>query len=257
VTVFVGLDLAWTPHHESGVCVLDGDSGPIRLSALHTETGTPERFAGVCCDGGADVVAAVDAPLIVEAGRRAERELAAVFGRAKAGAYTASREFLTGMNGLAGPLLAESLASQGFEVAPSKLAVGAAGRYVLEVFPHPAHVELFSLAERLPYKKGRVASRRAAFEAYQGHLRALLAAELPAVLADSRVDWLLSQGALAAGGRELKRVEDQLDALTCAFVAYHCWRYGTEGFRVFGDEATGAIVVPRRMTTSSLAPSSP
>jgi predicted RNase H-like nuclease len=258
VTVFVGLDLAWTPHHESGVCVLAHDSGDVRLVTLGTETATPERFADLCCEGGEDVVVAVDAPLLVSPGRRAERELAVVFGRAKASAYTATIEFLTKMNGLAGPALARLLAERGFETAPSRVAAGAGGRYLLEVFPHPAHVELFALEERLAYKKGRVASRRIAFAAYQAHLGSLLGAELPALLDDERVLDLLSPEALILGGRALKRVEDQLDALTCAFVAYHCWKHGAAGFRVFGDETTGAIVVPRRLpVTSSLAPSSP
>jgi len=257
VTAFVGLDLAWTPHHESGVCVMEGDARGVQLVALHTEIADPATFAALCCRGD-DVVVAVDAPLVVRPGRRAERELAAVFGRAKASAYTASMEFLTKMNGLAGPSLAGLLAASGFEIAPSRLAAQAPGRYVLEVFPHPAHVELFGLGERLAYKKGRLAARRAAFLQYQLHLQGLLAREVPAVLDDTRAQDMLAPAVLEAPARELKRIEDQLDALTCAVVAYHCWKHGSDGFRVFGDEATGAIVVPRVVAATSFpAPTSP
>lgn len=257
MTVFVGLDLAWTPHHESGLCVIEGDASHARLLALEARTGTPEEFAELCCASGSDVVAAVDAPLIVEPGRRAERELATVFGRARASAYTANMAFLTKMNGLAGPNLSRLLVGRGFQACPSRCTARASGRFLFEVFPHPAHVELFALEERLPYKKGRLQARRTAFAAYQGHLRTLLAVEMPEVLADARVAALLSPASLLAAGRALKSVEDQLDALTCAIVAHHCWRHGPEGFRVFGDEATGTIVVPRRMATSFLAPSYP
>lgn len=244
---FIGLDLAWTPHHESGICVIEGAGDEARLQLLAAEVQTPEWFAALCRDAGSDVVAAIDAPLIVEPERRAERKLARVFGKAKAGAYSANLPFLRRMNGLAGPMLAALLRDCGFTLNPSALSMQGSGRFALEVFPHPAHVELFSLEERLPYKKGRIASRREAFASYQAHLRALLTRELPELARDSRVERLLAPEATALGGKALKQVEDQLDALTCAYVAHHCWRFGTDGFRVFGDEATGTITVPRLM----------
>jgi predicted RNase H-like nuclease len=58
-------------------------------------------------------------------------------------------------------------------------------------------------------------------------------------------------------GQALKNLEDRLDALTCAYVAYHCWRHGPDGFQVFGCGEHGCIVVPRAMPTSAPAPSSP
>ncbi|MEO8538241.1 MAG: DUF429 domain-containing protein [bacterium] len=247
MTAFIGLDLAWTAHHESGICVIEGSGADARLKLLAAEIHTPEWFAALCRDAGRDVVAAIDAPLIVQPERRAERELATVFGRAKAGAYSANLPFLTRMNGLAGPNLAALLAEDGFNLNPAHVLARCTGRFALEVFPHPAHVELFSLAERLPYKKGRIALRREGFVIYQDHLRTLLSRELPAIGMDERVQWLLSPEAVVLGGKALKRVEDQLDALTCAYVAHHCWTFGVDGFRVFGDPATGTITVPKLM----------
>ena len=46
-------------------------------------------------------------------------------------------------------------------------------------------------------------------------------------------------------GKALKNLKDRLDALTCAYIAYHCWRNGEAGFGVFGCSAQGCIVVPR------------
>ncbi len=247
MTVFIGLDLAWTPHHESGICVIDGMGVAARLVILAAEVHTPGWFAALCEGAGADVVAAIDAPLIVESGRTAERELATVFGKAKASAYTATVEFLSRMNGMAGPNLALLLNKHGFEFRPSALGERGPGRFALEVFPHPAHVELFSLSERLRYKKGRVAARRVALLEYQGHLRELLSRELPGVARDARVKEMLSPSAVTVRGKALKRFEDQLDAITCAYVAHHCWMFGPKGFRVFGAEASGTIVVPRRI----------
>jgi predicted RNase H-like nuclease len=245
MTVFIGLDLAWTPHHPSGVCILEHDGTGLRLRKLHCSTSSPDCFATMCASFGPDVVVGVDAPLVVEADRRAEAQLARVYGARHAGAYLATIPFLTRMNGLAGPRLAEELRLRGFSLDPAGLAAEARGRFAMEVFPHPAHIELFGLATALKYKKGAVATRKAQLASYQGHLRTLLGAEAPLVLADGRVEAVLAPAALDARGKALKALEDRLDALTCAFVAYHCWRHGPDGFRVFGCGEHGSIVVPQ------------
>jgi pyridoxamine 5'-phosphate oxidase len=46
----------------------------------------------------------------------------------------------------------------------------------------------------------------------------------------------------------LKAVEDQLDALLCAYVAAHWWYWGRERNDVLGNSRTGYIVVPQRRT---------
>lgn len=259
MTVFIGLDLAWTRHRETGVCILDEGDGDevVRLRKLHCSISSPACFATMCASFGPDVVVAVDAPLVVTPGRRAERDLASVFGRFHAGAYSANLTFLTKMNGLAGPHLAEHLHAAGFELDPARLMPGAQGRFAFEAFPHPAHVELFGLSMALKYKKGPLESRRTVFRDFQGHLGALLSAEMQAVAEDPVVQAVLDPSATLVAGRALKNLEDRLDALTCAYVAYHCWRHGPDGFRVFGNGTDGYIVVPRALATSGLAPSSP
>ena len=256
---FIGLDLAWTGHHETGICVLEGDECSTRLVQLDCRIDTPEGFAQFCSGFGGDVVAAIDAPLIVLPGRRAERELGSVFGRFKASAYSANIPFLEGMKGLAGPSLACLLAQRGFQLAPSALTTRAPGRFALEVFPHPAHVVLFGLTERIRYKKGPLAQRRAGLRRYQECLRVLLELEMPGVSAAPELGALLADGAIEVPGRHLKRLEDQLDAVTCAYVAFHCWNHGPERFRVFGSDEDGAIVTPwpLQSATSVRALSSP
>ena len=46
-------------------------------------------------------------------------------------------------------------------------------------------------------------------------------------------------------GRALKAVEDLADAHVCAYVALWWWWHGPTASLVAGDDATGAIVVPR------------
>ena len=248
MTTFVGLDLAWTATHETGVCVLEETSVGVVLRKLHCSISTPECFATMCESFGDDVIVAVDAPLVVEPERRAEAELGREYAKYHAGAYSANMPFLTKMNGLAGPQLAGELQAKGFELNPELLTPNAPGRFAREVFPHPAHVSLFLIPMALKYKKGRVACRRIALAPYQAHLTSLLSRELPLVLAAlevQEVQEVLALCAVEAKGKALKNLEDRLDALTCAYIAYHCWRHGRAGFEVFGCSDHGCIVVPR------------
>lgn len=245
MTTFVGLDLAWTATHETGVCVLEETSGGVVLRKLHCSISSPECFATMCESFGDDVVVAIDAPLVVQPERRAEAELGSVYAKYHAGAYSANIPFLTKMHGLAGPLLAGELQAKGFQLDPELLTARALGRFALEVFPHPAHVSLFRIPMALKYKKGRVACRRIALAHYQAHLTRLLSRELPLVLAALEVQQVLALCAVEAKGKALKNLEDRLDALTCAYIAYHCWRHGRAGFEVFGCSDHGCIVVPR------------
>jgi predicted RNase H-like nuclease len=241
---FIGLDLAWTDHHESGVCVLVGDAEGMELRVLDAFVGTPEGFAALCCSYGPEVVVAVDAPLIVTPERSAEAALAKVFGKYKASAYSANLAFLQKMGGLAGPWLAQELCALGFSVVPSGL-VCRRGPVAVEVYPHAAHIRLFDLLERLPYKKGTLARRKHALRHYQRYLGRLLGGELRGVLEHPELQQLLDRSALDVPGKVLKRLEDKLDAVTCACVAYHLWRHGEAGFELFGSDEHGAIVVPR------------
>ena len=49
----------------------------------------------------------------------------------------------------------------------------------------------------------------------------------------------------------MKAVEDQLDALICAYVAAHWWYWGLERNLVLGDRETGYIVVPTLLPRES------
>jgi predicted RNase H-like nuclease len=255
VTVFVGLDLAWTAHRETGVCVLAERNGELQLERLECRIDSPVGFAEFCAEWGDDVIVAIDAPLVLTPQRRAEAELGRMYSSRHAGAYTATAKFLERMD--AGPQLALRLTSVGFEVMPERFSREATGRWAFEVFPHPAHVELFPLEMALRYKKGRVTLRRAELVRYQGLLSVLLSATAPAAFASDLASEILDAGGTEAKGRALKNLEDRLDALTCALIAYHCWREGPAGFRVFGDGENGYIVVPRVVVTSAPGPTSP
>jgi predicted RNase H-like nuclease len=242
MTVFIGLDLAWTAGRETGVCVIEGRGRGAHLVELGTRIESPRAFASLCERYGPDVAVAVDAPLIVSDARLAEADLGTVFGRFKAGAYSARPAFLAKMRGCAGPATARALRSAGFTLDP--VALANPGRRAFEAYPHAAHIVFFGLPERLAYKKGKVESRRVALREYQHHLRDLLRLLVPGVLYVPAVLDVLEPEATGASGANLKRLEDTLDAITCACIAIHCASGRNPGYEVFGCRDHGYIVVP-------------
>lgn len=202
-----------------------------------------EPFSDIDRDSRQGCIVAIDAPTLVpnETGRRpAEAECQRLFGRYQAGPHPANRSRYQG--DIRGEIIARELtAHDGYLHDPSP--PNLSERRVMEVFPHPAHVALFGLSRTLKYKAkpGRtLESRLAEFDRYEAYLRTLERAE-PALMPDDAVLLRPADSTLAA----LKRYEDRLDALTCAYIAAYYLRWGDERVQVLGDTATGHIVVPR------------
>ena len=123
---------------------------------------------------------------------------------------------------------------------------------VVEVFPHPIHVRLFGLQERIPYKKKQGRSWESCQEAireYQRHLRTLISQEAPGVLehpgVQRRLDPAVTESLI---GVAYKRLDDALDGLTCAVSAWMMWNE-PERWEGIGDQS-GCIVVPRDLEWS-------
>ena len=195
-------------------------------------------------DDGGGIVVGIDAPLDVPnltGERPVESALRRCFGKYQAGAHPANRQRFG--NDVRGERLAKRLAEEqnivnDFHLTPGDTSV----RRCIEVFPHPAMVVLFGLAKTLKYKAkpGRdEASRMGEFGRFVDGLRGLEAAD-PMLQAP---DWLAVP--LGKKGAALKRHEDLMDALVCAYVAAYFWRWGDgERCMAIGDAATGYIVSP-------------
>jgi predicted RNase H-like nuclease len=188
---------------------------------------------------------AIDAPLIVpneEGARPVDREITRVFGRFGAGCYPANRS----RGCTRGEAIVKALCSEGFVHDPS-LEQRTAERAVFEVYPHPATIALFDLEQTLKYKarKGRTLdSRRQELVQLREHLLHLAGAEpamhVPLDLAERDLQ--------ALRGVALKRYEDLLDAVVCAYTACHAWYWGPQGYQVYGDTCSGYILVPMTQT---------
>jgi len=231
---FIGIDLAWGERQPTGVAVLDDAGRLVHVSAERTDediTASVSRYAEAC-------VVAFDAPLVVRnptGNRPAEAALNRDFARFDAGAHpvnTGKPEFADGGR-------AQRLASSlGLDPNPRS---GRAKR-ALEVYPHPATIALFGLGRTLKYKNkpGRdLELLRAELLALMGLIESLAAAEV-AMTVDGPA-WAALRGAVEGAGRksELRVVEDQVDAVLCAYLALYADR-APDRITIYGDAAGGS-----------------
>ena len=241
---FVGVDLAWGVKNPTGLAVLDDDGRLVHVSAVRTDD---EIVAALAPYVEGECLVAVDAPLIVvnaKGNRPAEALLNKDFARFDAGAHpsnTGKPEFREQPRGAR---IAERL---GLDIDPES----GGSRRAIEVYPHPATVALFRLGRTLKYKQkpGRD------LEQLRGELLRLLGLVEGLAEADPslRLDtpgpgpgaWQALRTAVERAGRksELRVVEDQVDAVVCAYVAMFATRQ-PERTTTYGDGATGYIVTP-------------
>lgn len=239
VGVFAGIDLAWGQRARTGLAVASADGALLASASVHTDAEIADFLAPY-----ADTLAtvAVDAPLIVTnpTGQRpCEREIGVVFGRYGAGAYPAN----TSNPHFNPPRAATLAAAMGWNTGPAHAGrPGAPG--CIEVYPHPAMVGLFSLPYTIPYKgkKGRdLGSLQAAYEV----LLDSMAGHLPELGLSRNERWVQLRVVAANPQRkaDLERVEDEIDAIVCAHLAW-LWSSRPDALRVYGDVRSGYIVAP-------------
>ncbi len=244
---FVGVDLAWGDRRPTGLAVLDEDGYLQHVSAADTDeaiVATLEPYV----EGGCLV--AIDAPLIVSnarGNRPAEAALNKDFAGFDAGAHpsnTGRPEFREQPRG------ARIAARLGLDINPRS----GRARRAIEVYPHPATVALFRLGRTLKYKNkpGRdLEQLRSELIVLLGLLEGLASADPPLLVSGRPTDrpavtaWQGLRSAVEKAGRksELRVVEDQVDAVICAYVALFATRL-PERTTTYGDFATGYIVTP-------------
>jgi predicted RNase H-like nuclease len=234
---FLGIDLGWSSG-ASGLCCLEWREGKLCLLDLRREDAIASILAWIdrwipTSESG---MIAVDAPTLIPnltGMRLPDRLTHQHFGRYHAGCYPANlgRPFATRTVefGL-------SLQARGFDHAPT-IVPKQLGRHQIEVFPHPAIVQLFRLDRILKYKKGNLAERRAEL----AKLRHYILEDLPVLEPHLSLQNLPE---IPLKGTDLKALEDQLDSVICAYVAAHWWYWGLEQNWVLGDRSEGYIIVP-------------
>ncbi len=238
---FVGVDLAWGENKPTGLAVLDGSGHLLHVCAAQADE---EILAALSPYVDGDCVVAIDAPLIVKnptGNRPAEAALNKDFARFEAGAHPANTgkpEFSPTPRG------ARLSALLGLDLNPRS----GRARRAIEVYPHPATVSLFRLGCTLKYKDkaGRsLPTLRAELLTLMRLLEGLAVAHPPLLVdrATSRWSQLVTEVETATRKSHLRVVEDQVDAVVCAYVALLAVRR-PEGMTTYGDGDTGYIVTP-------------
>lgn len=244
---FAGLDLAWSARNPSGAVVLASQGGTAKPVAWEAELGGDQEIVGFLIShlGEEPALVAIDAPLVVPnliGTRKCDLELSRAYREREAGALPANRARLGPR--VRGEDLVRRLARHGFRHSPL-VAARQPVRQVIEVYPHPAAVELFNLEKTLKYKARRGRSLPFRQEELSRYRRLLLSLAncVPSLEARALLSKLNPKG---VRGRALKRLEDLLDALFCAYIAYYIWWHGPAGYRCFGNLKEGYILVPHR-----------
>ncbi|QIG45180.1 DUF429 domain-containing protein [Nocardioides anomalus] len=227
MTAYLGIDLAWGERQPTGLAVLDDDARLVHVSAVRTDE---QILAALEPWLGPDCVAGIDAPLVVTnptGSRPAERALSKDFRRYEAGTHpsnTGKPEFRDGLT-----RGARVCALLGLEV----------HRTGIEVYPHAATVALFGLDKTLKYK----AKPGRDLESLRGELLRLFDLVETVVSVDEAWAGLRSDVMAATRKSQLRVVEDQVDAVVCAYVVWFAARH-PDRVTTYGDDETGLIVTP-------------
>ena len=238
--ILAGVDLAWqSANNPTAIAIGSLDSTGLTVSSVRPAVFGINAVLKALqeIDGLSGV--AIDAPLIINnsSGQRlCEREIGVTYGSRKASCHTSNTSLYPDANSVE---LSNSLFRLGFSHIDG-------AKWQIECYPHPALIEIFSLDERLKYKKGRVPEKKAG----QVELGRLIDQ-----LSSSPVLKLNAGGAIARHsdatyieslkGQALKSNEDALDAIICLYIAA-LHSIGGMG-REFGDVQDGYIWVPQRV----------
>ncbi len=274
--LILGIDAAWTAHHPAGVALVRApkrdrprllrvarsykefcgmnDAGGIDWSTKvqGSEPDIPALLA-VCekIAGAVPNVIALDIPIgpqFITERRAADKMVTRAYIRRKAGTHSPTAQ----RPGPISRMLFEQLSACGFEWLRATASPFHDKNFqvFIEVYPHPAIIELLDLDERLKYKVSKLKKYWPALEGDKrwvaisrnlARLRLALNKRIAGV-----ANWLPSAKSFTKNKQvsRLKGYEDAIDAIVCAwigceFLARRCVAYGDE---------ESAIWLPRPMT---------
>lgn len=246
--LFVGIDLAWSEKNNTGIAIIEGDEKRGRLlnaDIVVSDSEITDYVSGKV--GKKDALIAIDAPLVVpnvEGRRIAEKIVGDLFRKYDAGAHPANRTRLGAWsNGkIRGEELVKALQELGFKHNPNVKGMERT-RKLFEVYPHPSTVVLFGLNSIIKYKakpNREEAFRISEFKRYERLIKGLSSAN-PSLKIGSNV--MLGDKMNAMRQSELKKHEDMLDAVFCAYIAYYYWKH-PDKCAILGSMKEGYIVTP-------------
>jgi predicted RNase H-like nuclease/ppGpp synthetase/RelA/SpoT-type nucleotidyltranferase len=229
---FIGIDLAWGDKQPTGLAVVDDEARLLQVVAVRTDDEIVAALEAYVED---DCLAAIDAPIVVTnatGSRPAEQQLSKDFRRFDAAAHPSNTGKPEFANGTRAARVARRL---GLDIDPRS----GRRRRAIEVYPHPATIVLFGLPKVLRYK----AKPGRDVDLLRSELLRLMTFVGGVVSTDEAWARLQDQVENATRKSELRRVEDQVDAVLCAYLA-HFAEHRRDLVTRYGDLETGSIVTP-------------
>lgn len=259
----LGLDAAWTEHNPSGVALVDETARGWKLRALApsyiafeglargepldgSPSGSRPNAAALIAachalTGEAPDIVAVDMPLsrAPVVGRRAsDNMISSTYGAKGCATHSPSRD----RPGAISDRFRADIEAEGYRLL-TQAGETPESKGLIEVYPHPALVELTGARRRLPYKAGKTKSYWPDLPILDRKHKLLGVWAMIVAALDRRIEGVaeaLIAPDLKASGVTMKAYEDRLDAIVCALVGVSA----LEGrARVFGDEVS-AVWVP-------------
>jgi predicted RNase H-like nuclease len=232
-----GIDLAWGNRARTGVALTDERGALLKSASVTTDAQIADFLAG-----SSPAVIAIDAPIIVTNAsgmRQCERDLSKDFRRFHAGTHPTN---LSRPSMQPEPRAKRLVLSHGWSTDVA-LSPGPMTPVALEVYPHSSMVGLFGLDQVLEYKakSGRTLEmRRAQFTELMDFM-VRHCDETLRLTENSRWHELTDAATQASKQSHLNLIEDEIDAIFCAYVA---WVFATEPTMLasYGDAETGVIV---------------
>jgi predicted RNase H-like nuclease len=240
--ILTGIDLAWScTKNPTAIAFGAYDGDTLQVTHVDASVLTVDDIVDRLQSTQDLTGVAIDASLIIPnvTGQRAcEHELSAHYGKMGASCHSSN---LTLYPDAASVELSKKLEVHDFKHLGTE-------KWQIECYPHPAIIEIFGLPERLKYKKGRVAERKAGQKKLASLISDLSNSPSLPLRLESDVRELIDPTHIdSLRGKSLKSNEDMLDAIICLYVA-GLYAIGAK-HRVFGDSTEGYIWVPASEVT--------
>ena len=233
----VGIDLAWGTKARTGLALTDANGRLIRSGSVITDAEIAEFL-----QGSTPSVIAMDAPIIVTnptGMRDCERELSKDFRRFHAGTHPTNM----GQPNMQPEPRARRLTKAHGWSTDHTARPSPSSPIALEVYPHSSMVGLFGLDRVIAYKGKRGRTLESRLEQFERLFDLMeLHCDDPLSLTDTdRWHELRHNAREATTASRLNLIEDEIDAIFCAYVA---WVFTTTpaALVTFGTAEGGAIV---------------
>jgi len=238
--VLAGVDLAWqSEKNPSAIATGKIENNVLTVDKIEPAVYGIDSVLGLLKEIDGLMGISIDAPLIINntsGQRKCETEIGRTYGSRGASCHTSNTKLYPDAKSV---FLSTEMLAAGFNHLQGE-------RWQIECYPHPAIIEIFGLNERLKYKKGKVADKRAGQKILASLLRKLSRSNVLRLTISDDLDRILDESNIdSLRGQALKSNEDALDSVVCLYIA---GLYATEhGGKVFGDSSSGYVWVPQGM----------